>query len=75
MSECCIVKEKETGVLCLNLVRQSCWFEVTPLPDGWWQIKTKEEGHLARAGFDDCYFLDRKEDNVKETTKGSRRKG
>ena len=32
------------------LLESSCWFEVTPLPDDQYEIATKAEGHLRRAG-------------------------
>jgi hypothetical protein len=29
-----------------KLVTRSCWFEIVPLPDDQWELRTKKEGHL-----------------------------
>ncbi len=38
-----IIGELRAGSLCLALVRNSQWFEVTPLPFDHWEFKVKEE--------------------------------
>jgi hypothetical protein len=39
---------RKTASIVSDLCERSCWFEVTPLPDDEWEIRTKTENILGR---------------------------
>lgn len=53
------------------LLDASCWFEVTPLPDDHYEIATKPEGHLLRAGVSTDRIETRTTDHEPQTDGGA----
>ena len=44
------VREIRARNLMDDLLEASAWFEFTPLPDGYYEFKMKDEPHLRRLG-------------------------
>ena len=43
---------EDVRIIAGGLIDLGVYFEVMPLPDEWWEIRTRAEGHLIRVGVD-----------------------